>query len=155
MPNTRPLTELDALRARLRREMDVGPTVHAVEWGNPRVMTESLKRIRRELGGGDLDRPTEDKLQMALARFAATGAVLSFTELKYLCYGATVPVGEDHWRLIDRQKLFDSLLDLVNHRAQQSKKFRRCYQGLLSGYFGFERILDDPGDSERRWVTLR
>lgn len=155
MPNSQPLSELDTLRTRLRREMDVGQTVNAVEWGNPRVMTESLKRIRRELGGGDHDRPTEDKLQAALARFASTGSVLSFTELKYLCYGATVPVGDDHWRLIDRQKLFDTLLDLVSRRAQQSKKFRRCYQGLLSGYFGFERNLDDPGEAERRWVTLR
>jgi hypothetical protein len=155
MPNIQSLSELDALRHRLRQELDVGHAVHSVEWGNPRVMTESLKRIRRELGGGDQDRPTEDKLQAALARFAASGAVLSFTELKYLCYGATVPVGEEHWRLIDRQKLFDSLLNLVNHRAQQSKKFRRCYQGLLSGYFGFERNLDDPGEAERRWVTLR
>lgn len=155
MPYSQPLSELDTLRTRLRREMDVSQTVHAVEWGNPRVMTESLKRIRRELGGGDYDRPTEDKLQAALSRFASTGVVLSFTELKYLCYGATVPVGEDHWRLIDRQKLFDTLLDLVNSRAQQSKKFRRCYQGLLSGYFGFERHLDDPGEAERRWVTLR
>lgn len=155
MPNIQSLSELEALRHRLRQELDVGQALHAVEWGNPRVMTESLKRIRRELGGGDLDRPTEDKLQAALARFAASGAVLSFTELKYLCYGATVPVGDEHWRLIDRQKLFDTLLDLVNHRAQQSKKFRRCYQGLLSGYFGFERNLDDPGEAERRWVTLR
>lgn len=155
MPNIQSLSELEALRHRLRQELDVGQALHAVEWGNPRAMTESLKRIRRELGGGDLDRPTEDKLQAALARFAASGAVLSFTELKYLCYGATVPVGDEHWRLIDRQKLFDTLLDLVNHRAQQSKKFRRCYQGLLSGYFGFERNLDDPGEAERRWVTLR
>jgi len=155
MPNIQSLSELEALRHRLRHELDVGQALHAVEWGNPRVMTEALKRVRRELGGGDLDRPTEDKLQAALASFAASGAVLSFTELKYLCYGATVPVGDEHWRLIDRQKLFDTLLDLVNHRAQQSKKFRRCYQGLLSGYFGFERNLDDPGEAERRWVTLR
>lgn len=155
MPNIQSLSALDALRHRLRQEMDVGQTLHSVEWGNPRVMTESLKHIRRELGGGDHDRPTEDKLRAALARFAGSGSALSFTELKYLCYGATVPVGEERWRLIDRRRLFDTLLDLVNHRVQQSKKFRRCYQGLLSGYFGFERNLDDPGEAERRWMTLR
>lgn len=155
MPNFQPLNELEALRNRLRKALDVGAAARVIEWGNPRPMTESLKRIRKEFRADHLVPPTEDQLRKALARFSTTGAVQSFTELKYLCHGTTVPVGENRWRLIDRQKLFDALLALVMSRPQQSKQFRRCYQGLLSGYFGFERNLDTPGDAEQRWALLR
>jgi hypothetical protein len=155
MPNFQPMNELDALRNRLRTDLDVGTAARMTEWGNPRVMTEALKRIRKELASESQGMPAEDQLRIVLARFATTGSALSFTELKYLCYGATVPVGDSSWRLIDRQKLFDALLDLVNRRPQQSKQFRRCYQGLLSGYFGFERNLDEPGDADHRWTVLR
>jgi hypothetical protein len=155
MPNFQPMNELEALRSRLRTELDVGTAARVIEWGNPRVMTEALKRIRKELAVESQGMPAEDQLRIVLARFATTGSALSFTELKYLCYGATVPVGDSNWRLIDRQKLFDALLELVNRRPQQSKQFRRCYQGLLSGYFGFERNLDEPGGADQRWTVLR
>lgn len=146
---------LDALRDRLRIELDVGQAVHAIEWGNPRVMTESLKRIRHEIAGGGNDKPADDQVQAAILRFAANASALSFTELKYLCYGSTVPVGKDQWRVIDRAQLFNALLELVQRKTKDPKQFRRCYQGLLSGYFGFERDLDEPGSAEQRWLQLR
>lgn len=155
MPHLQPLNALDKLRDRLRSELNVYHAVHATEWGNPRAMTEALKRIRHDLGGDGGDKPEEDKLLAALQSFAKSGQVASFTELKYVCYGATVPVGRDQWRVIDHRLLFDAMLDLVNQRAPQLKQFRLCYLGLLSGYFGFERNLDEPGDADQRWVSLR
>ena len=155
MPNTRSLNPLDDLRHRLLQELEIGKSTQSVEWGNPRVMKETLKSIRHELGGEGYDRPSEDKLRAVLVRFARDGQVLSFTDLKYLCYGATVPFGRDQSRLIDRHSLFDNLLDRVHERAGQAKHFRRCYQGLLSGYFGFQRNLEEPGEAEQRWVHLR
>lgn len=155
MPHHQPLNALDRLRDRLRSELDVHHAVHAIEWGNPRVMTEALKRIRHELGGEGNDKPAEDQLLAALLRFEKSRQVTSFTELKYVCYGSTVPVGREQWRVIDQRPLFDTLLELVNQREQQPKQFRRCYQGLLSGYFGFERNLEQPGEADKRWVSLR
>ncbi|KRD25372.1 hypothetical protein ASE39_22645 [Acidovorax sp. Root267] len=155
MPHLQPLNALDHLRDRLRSELDVHRAVHAIEWGNPRVMTETLKRIRHDLGGEGNDQPAADQLQAALLRFARSRQVASFTELKYVCYGSTVPVGHDLWRMIDRRPLFEAMLELVNQRTQQPKQFRRCYQGLLSGYFGFERNLEKPGEADERWIGLR
>lgn len=155
MPNLQPLNALDLLRHRLRSEFNVNQAVHAIEWGNPRAMTEALKRVRHDLGGAGNDKPAEDLLQAVLLRFAKSSQVVSFTELKYVCYGSTVHVGRDSWRIIDQHQLFDALLELVNQRADQPKQFRRCYQGLLSGYFGFERQLEAPGDADKRWVSLR
>lgn len=155
MPHLQPLNALDQLRDRLRAELDVHHAVHAIEWGNPRAMSEALKRVRQDLNGDGSDKPAEDLLQAALARFGKSAEVSSFAELKYVCYGSTVPVGRDGWRVIDRHALFSSLLSQVDQQAKQAKQFRRCYQGLLSGYFGFERNLDDPGDADRHWVALR
>lgn len=155
MPHFQPLNALDSLRNRLRSELDVHRAVHAIEWGNPRVMTEALKRIRHDLGGEGNDKPAADQLQAVLLRFARSRQVASFTELKYVCYGCTVPMVGGLWRVIDQRPLFDSMLDLVNQHTRRPKQFRRCYQGLLSGYFGFKRNLEEPGEVDKRWVELR
>ncbi len=155
MPHLQPLNALDRLRDRLRSELDVHHAVHAIEWGNPRVMTEALKRIRHDLGGEGNTPPAEDQLNVVLQRFARNPIASSFTELKYVCYGATVPVGRDQWRLIDRRPLFDAMLMQVQQQSAKPKQFRRCYQGLLSAYFGFERNLEEPSEAETRWLSLR
>lgn len=155
MPHLQPLNALDRLRDRLRTELDVHHAVHAIEWGNPRVMTEALKFIRRDLGGSANDRPAEDQLNLALQRFAKNQVAASLTELKYVCYGATVPVGRDQWRLIDRRPLFDAMLTQVQEQSARPKQFRRCYQGLLAAYFGFERNLEEPTEADTRWLSLR
>ena len=146
---------LEALRSKLRSELDMSHVTDAVAWGNPRAMTEVLRRLRRDLGGSGDERPADDHLQRALFRFVKDTQLSSFTDLKYVCYGVTVPVGREFGRVIDRQQLFDALLVQVNHHLQRPKQFRRCYQGLLSGYFGFERNSDHPGGADQRWVTLR
>ena len=155
MPHLQPLNALDRLRDRLRSELDVHQAVHAIEWGNPRVMKEALKLIQRDLGGSGNDRPAEDQLNLALQRFAKNQFAASFTELKYVCYGATVPVGEEQWRLIDRRQLFDVMLAQVQEQSAKPKQFRRCYQGLLSAYFGFERNLEETTEADTRWLSLR
>lgn len=152
MPNLRPL---DALRARLLAAAEPPQIFCAPVWGNPRVMTEALHSLKRDLSVGDGGPPAIDQLHASLQRFGSTQEVSSFTELKYVCYGVTVPVGENHWRLIDRRSLFDKLLDLVQQREAQPKQFRRCYHGLLSGYFGFDRHSEVPGSGASNWTTLR
>lgn len=152
MPNPRPL---DALRARLLAAAEPRQIFRAAVWGNPRVMTEALRSLARDLGSSDGEPPADDQLKASLRRFESTQEVSSFTELKYVCYGVTVPVGENQWRVIDRRTLFDKLLALVQQREAQPKQFRRCYQGLLSGYFGFDRHSDTPGSGASNWKTLR
>lgn len=149
------LRSLEALRARLQAELNPRHISHATEWGNPRVMTEALQSLRRDLGGDGGRTPTDDLLRSSLQQFVNTRQVASFTELKYVCYGVTVPVGKDAWRLIDKQTLFDGLLDLVKDYEAQPKQYRRCYQGLLTGYFGFDRYATVGDESGENWLRLR
>ncbi len=152
MPNPGPL---DALRARLQAELSPRLISHAVEWGNPRVMTEALRSLQRDLGGDGGRPPTDDLLKSSLQKFFKTQQVASFTELKYVCHGVTVPAGKDQWRLIDKPVLFNELLHLVSGYDAQPRQFRRCYQGLLTGYFGFDRYATAGSDAVGNWQHLR
>lgn len=128
---------------------------HAPVWGDPQAMTEALRRIKRDIGGTAEDKPHADVLQASLNRFASTKRAGNFTELKYVCYGVTVPVGKEQWRIIDRRPLFDKLIQEVAKYEHQPKQFRRCYQGLLSGYFGFDRYGENATHGLPTWERLR
>lgn len=152
MPHLQPLK---ALQDRLHNEFDFSHLHHGLEWGNPRAMSAALKDIQRTFGGEGADVPETDVLQATLLRFAQTLKAATFTELKYVCYGITVKLPRQGWRLIDQPQLFDAVMKLVQEREAQTRQFRRCYLGLLHGYFGFERHLVAPGAPERHWVHIR
>lgn len=152
MPHPGPL---NALRARLQAEMSPRNISHAVEWGDPRVMTEALRNLQRDLGGDGGRPPTDDLLKSSLQSFFSTQQVASFTELKYICHGVTVPVGKDQWRILGKRILFTKLLSLVTDYEVQPRQFRRCYQGLLAGYFGFDRHAIAESDAVGNWLHLR
>jgi len=143
------------LRARLMAAMEPQQISHASVWGNPRPMTDTLRDIRKSLGGGGEGPLKVDMLRQALQGFAKTQQVANFTELKYVCYGVTVPLGQVRWRVIDHPPLFDRLLGLVEERSGQPKQYRRCYLGLLNGYFGFDRNAQPSAEGSSNWVRLR
>ncbi|MEJ8858641.1 EH signature domain-containing protein [Variovorax robiniae] len=125
-------------------------------WGAPQAMTKALTDLRRILGDSDVAMPSGDVMQSSLRHFASTQEARSFTELKYVCYGVTLPVGAAGWRIIDRPPLFEKLISLVEAREGQPRQFRRCYQGLLNGYFGYDRSPDAAtAASTVNWGRLR
>ena len=143
------------LRARLMAAMDPQQIFHGTVWGNPRPMTESLRDLRKSMGGSGEGPPPVDLLQQALQVFAKTQQVANFTELKYVCYGVTVPLWLGQCCVIDHPPLFDRLLGLVEERSGQPKQFRRCYQGLLNSYFGFDRHTQPSPEGSMNWSRLR
>ncbi len=145
---------MSKLRARLNAAMEPRLVFRAPVWGNPRAMTAALRDVRKTFSSGEGAVPAKDVLQAALRRFAMTQTVASFTELKHLCYGVSVPVGENQWRLIDREPLLQKLLGLVQRRTGQAKQYRRCYQGLLNAYFGFDKQTA-ASSGLANWTQLR
>lgn len=146
---------MTTLRERLMAAMNPQHSAHATAWGNPRAMSESLREIRKAMGEGTEEVLHTDRLQQSLQCFASTQRVANFTELKYVCYGVTVPVGQTRWRLIDQTSLFDRLLGLVDACSSQPRQFRRCYQGLLNGYFGLDRQAPTSPIAGSNWDRLR
>jgi len=145
---------MSKLRSQLLAAMAPNLVFRAPVWGSPRAMTEALRDVRKTLSGGDGGLPDRNVLQDSLRRFASTQAVANFTELKHVCYGVTVPVGENKWCLIDREPLFHSLLGLIEQYNGQAKQYRRCYQGLLNGYFGFDKQAASS-EGQANWGQLR
>jgi hypothetical protein len=152
MPHRQPI---DELRARLRQAMSLRSTDTAQHWGNSKAMHEMLLSIQRDLGGQADTKPPEDQVKASLLQFHKTRELPSFNNLKYVCYGITVPIGIKQWRVIDDEPLFDSLLSEVRKRQTQAKQFRRCYQGLLESYFSFNRQGQGSNYTQTNWTGLK
>ena len=153
MPDSGPV---NALRTRLAGAMALTRAQRDLGWGDPKAMKLALADVRRVFGGGDdTAQPARNDLVDAVRQFFRDQQAGTFTQLKYVCYGVTVPVDADGQRLIDRAPLFTRLLELVEQRQGQPKQFRRCYQGLMSGYFGFSGASTAAAATANNWLTLR
>lgn len=129
---------------------------HAPVWGDPQAMSRALREVRKAFDAAVEERPTEDAMKAAMRKFALHQRVDSFAELKYVCYGATVPLGENRWRLVDRPGLLNAMIHAVDQQQGQVKQFRRCYQGLLNAYFGFEKNSEPEGaPGYKGWCRIR
>lgn len=147
---------LIALRTSLTGALTINRTQRESGWGDPRAMTLALKTVKQAFGGGDdAERPPNATLVSAVRSFFRSRQIASFAELKYVCYGVAVPVDADGKRLIDRAPLLDELFRLVDGRQNQSKQYRRCYQGLMTGYFAFDHSSADAAPSVANWQKLR
>ena len=102
MSDFRSLNELEHL---LKEQFDPRLILHGVTFGDSRVMSKVLKEIKRDLGDSE-GRPSEDVLIKAIRKFETKGDTDTFTELKYVCYGAETPVGPQKYRLIEDKKTF-------------------------------------------------
>lgn len=153
MPDPRPL---DRLRDLLAASFSATHASHATAWGDPKAMSSALRELRRSLGGGDgLEMPQRDVLVEAVREFGRRRKAANFRQLKYVCYGVTLPVESAQWRIIDRTDVFAALLHEVKGQESGPRQFRRCYQGMLSGYFGFDRHGKPDGPASGNWLTLR
>lgn len=152
MPDSRPVADL---AQRLRAALSV-PRASA-NWAHPdKPMQRMAWEVKQDFGGDDgNDRPPQGDMLAAVRRFIGTRKADSFTDLKYVCYGVSVPLGGDAQRLIDHPPLFEHLLALVAGRRGQSKQFRRCYQALLAAYFGFEHSSGASAAAGQNWLQLR
>jgi hypothetical protein len=153
MPDLRPL---NTLARQVREAMSLHTGSRDAGWAPPgHPMRQALKEVQRVFGGDDdPNRPPRDDMVAAVRKFLRQRKVDSFTQLKYVCYGITVPIDEGG-RLIDRTVIFQRLLELVQSKEAQAKQFRRCYQGLLAAYFGFEHQSGNPADAGQNWLKLR
>ena len=145
---------MNKLRSQLLEAMAPNLVFRSPVWGNARAMSEALRDVRKTFSGSSAELPDRNVLQDSLRRFASTKTVANFSELKHVCYGVTVPVGENKWCLIDRAHLFHSLLGLIEQHSGQAKQYRRCYQGLLNGYFGFDKQAASS-EGQANWAHLR
>jgi hypothetical protein len=149
MSDFRSLYELEHL---LKEQFDPRLIFHGVTFGDHRAMSKIRKEIQRDLGGNE-GRPSEDLLIKAIRKFEAKGDTDTFIELKYVCYGAETPVGQQKYRIIENKETFALLLEVVEKR--NNKQLRRCFQGLLSSYFRFNPKEPTNQLGSENWIQLK
>lgn len=145
-----------ALQARLSQALTLPQASKTQSWAPVDApMAHALRKTVDALGIDRDTRPPNDAMVEAVQAFWRDRQIKNFNQLKYICYGLAVPVDRAGNRLIDRAPLFERVLELVDERRAQPKPFRRCFQGLLAGYFGCERRGKASDVAGTNWLRLR
>jgi hypothetical protein len=119
-------------------------------------IANELQALKAWIDGTASERPASDLILAALLRFQARLDLAGLREAKLVCYGCIEPFGPNRQRLIQDARAFPKLLNCVDEYRPKPHAFRRCYKGLLSGYFGYR---PDGGSAQRKsednWRMLR
>ena len=141
---------LDFLRSRIDQALGEC-TEKPAAWGNPQMMTRVLAEVRRVFDK-PVDAINERSLTKTLLTYRKSGTLSSFLDLKYACFGVSQSL-TDGWRLLDDKRLFPILLDQAEQERAVPRRFRKCFQGLLSGYFTYPRFAQEQ--TSENWLKLR
>ncbi|MBU1691127.1 MAG: hypothetical protein KKD65_10355, partial [Gammaproteobacteria bacterium] len=152
MPDRLKNSALSHLRQRL--DQAFSDSFSSPNWGAPASMTKVLAEVKKRFD------PThvclnERSIARSLLAYRSSGRLPTFVDLKYVCFGLAQQVGQDDWSLIEDGKLFRALLKQVGKQTDQPRRLRKCFQGLMHGYFDYP-IFDQPADAGlANWKLLR
>lgn len=125
-------------------------------WNDKHDLEKHLKRLNSYLKKGAASYVPRDLLEEAIRNFWTTKRIDSFGQARFLSFGITFPVGPQRLRVIEDKERFFALLKCVDAYLSVTKQFRRCYQGLLSGYFIYDPREDHtPATGRDNWRVLR
>lgn len=120
--------------AALRRKLPTGE----------REVDAEISKLRLRLSSGGGRGLQQNMVAEAVARFSADGRLASFRDAYLVSHGVLLTAEGGHPPVIEDLARFPLLLDGVSGYLDEPRRFRRCYQGLLHGYFGY-----DPEDAQR------
>lgn len=125
-------------------------------WGDPEALRDEHRRIVAWLGvGSGTIGPTDDRVAIALETFIRTDEMESMGQARLISYGCTQRFNGSR-SLIENRKHFSLLLDYVDSNHEQTRPFRKCYRGLLHGYFCYDPTAETAlEDGRKNWQDLR
>lgn len=119
-------------------------------WANLQAV-KKLQEINKRLDGVSAV-PSSASILQVVAAYRRSRRVASFRDMKYVCYGAAMPM-QDGWCVLGDEKLRDKLLADVE-QLDESRRRLKCFQALLSGYFSFADY-DEQTPAHTGWKILR
>lgn len=120
------------------------------------MLDDHIARLERNLKRGASAYVPRNLQEEAVRRFWTTGSVETLREARLVSYGVSLPVGPERLRVIEDREQLTSLLSGVDRYLPAPKQYRRCYRGLLAGYFGYDPAANDtPDEGRENWRTLR
>jgi hypothetical protein len=121
-------------------------------WANSQAV-KTLQEINKRLDGVSAA-PSRASITQVVEAYRRSRRVASFRDMKYICYGAAMPM-QDGWCVLGDDKLREELLAEVEC-LNESRKRLRCFQALLSSYFAFARYDEQtPQAAHTGWKILR
>lgn len=123
--------------------------------GIPGLMSKALADVKLAFDTPRDALPSRS-VTLTLFSYRNSGKLQTFLDVKYVCFGVGQQVGDDEWCLLNDPALFKKLLGLVDKYQLEPRRFRKCYQGLLSGYFGYHCHSNKTSEDGRtNWKSLR
>jgi hypothetical protein len=147
---------MDAL-GRLKSLLNAGSEKPlARPWAVEETIDSHIKHLERHLREGAGAYVPRDLQEEAVRRFWTSKRVDNLKDARLVSFGVALPVGPQRLRVIEDRERLPALLDGVDQYLPAPKQYRRCYQGLLSGYFAYDpEANDSPKTGRENWETLR
>jgi hypothetical protein len=128
--------------------------------GRPWAVDDSLDSVvaamQARLGEGPTSRIPRDEQEEALKRFWMSEELATFRDARLVSFSVTLRVEPQRLCVIEDQRRFSRLLDGVDHYLASPRQYRRCYQGLLAGYFDYDIESRETTEiGKHNWHRLR
>lgn len=144
---------------------DLNDKISAVNRGITSEMVfgqESIHKMKAEVGRLQIwlnsmsnAKPDDRLILESMRAFRKTLNLKNARETRFVCWGASVPLGPDNYLLIEDDGMFQRLLTSVDSYVQEVKVFRRCYRGLLAAYFGYDPEGGANEKGRNNWELLK
>lgn len=146
------MNSLDQLRAELGQ---ANTRLWREGFGSTKPMAELAAKVEQRFGGGVA--PEKDVIAEAVRQFSRSRQAESFRDVKLACYGIAIEVLPERILLLRDPHLVGELLHTVEGLRSQARKFRRCFQALMTAYFEYqpEAKPDSSDGTHQSWQEIR
>lgn len=125
-------------------------------WSSDKSLDGHITKLEKHLQQGAGAYVPRDLQEEAVKRFWTTRRIDTFRDAHLVSHGVVVPVGPQRVKVIEDRERFPALLDSVDKYLPTPRQYRRCYQGLLKGYFAYDyESKEVPDIGVRNWESLR
>ncbi|MCU0755165.1 MAG: EH signature domain-containing protein [Xanthomonadales bacterium] len=120
-----------------------------------RELDAQIAALQRGLASGSSGLPPRNHIEEAICRYYASGQLTSFRDAYLVSHGILI---DDSGLppLIDDPDRFPALLEGVDQHLSEPRRFRRCFQGLMGGYFGYDPDGEKSSpNGQKNWLRLQ
>lgn len=142
---------------RLTSLLNSGQTQPLVRpWGVERSIDGHLSKLEQQIRDGARSYVPQDLQEEAVRRFWTSKRIDTFRDAQLVSHGVALPIGPQRLRVMEDSERFPVLLSTLDQYLPAPRQFRRCYQGLLKGYFAYDyEVKEAPKVGVENWHSLR
>lgn len=140
----------------LRSYLSVGLETDTNAFAPNNDIDRFIEHQKRLVGEYGTQRVSTDLQLEAVQRFWQSLRIDSLRDGRLVSFGMSLPNAPQGQSIIEDSGRFLALLKGVDQWLPEPKKYRRCYQGLMSNFFGYDAYAPStPPIGKGNWVTLR